>query len=133
MEKVKVQAISPPVEAHFLAMLPLIIVIMKLVIICRGAIRYTWLLICGLKYICKKVTLSNMRFIAVESLKAGKAAGDDKILVETLRALKRKEILGFIRVRLEQECGSGYFSNASDSASTPIASASTNKKRENDC
>ena len=30
----------------------------------------------------------------------------------------------------KQGCGSGYFSNAS--ASTPIASASTNKKRKND-
>ena len=36
---------------------------------------------------------------------------------------------------LYQGCGSGYFSTASDSAFTPIASASTasaNKKREND-
>ena len=32
----------------------------------------------------------------------------------------------------KQGCGSGYFSNASASASTPIASASTNKKRKND-
>ena len=37
-----------------------------------------------------------------------------------------------IRVCSGQGCGSGYFSTASDSASTPIASASTNKKREND-
>ena len=40
---------------------------------------------------------------------------------------------------LQQGCGSGYLSTASDPASTPIASASipiasasTNKKREND-
>ena len=34
---------------------------------------------------------------------------------------------------LTQGCGSGFFSIASASSSTPIASASTIKKRENDC
>ena len=41
MEKVKAQAILLPGEAHFLAILPLIIVVMKLVILCSGAIHYT--------------------------------------------------------------------------------------------
>ena len=40
MEKVKAQAILLPGEAHFLAILPLIIVVIKLVIICSGAIHY---------------------------------------------------------------------------------------------